>query len=136
MVICLEQDADLHTAKLMPLPLTVSCFSKIQIGFTFLVLAHPGSPGKKGLLNKCARVCSCIYQSAVLSKKMWPIVMDVPWSVHLLVTTVSPTKATELIEVQFVVWTLVRPRNHVLLGAGSPGKKDNLWGHLLAHCKL
>ena len=42
-VICLEQGADLHTAKLMPLPLTVSCFSKIQIGFTFLVPAHPGS---------------------------------------------------------------------------------------------
>jgi len=32
-------------AQLMPLPLTVSCFSKIQIGFTFLVPAHPGSPG-------------------------------------------------------------------------------------------
>jgi len=38
----------LHMAQLMPLPLTVSCFSKIQIGFTFLVPAHPGSPGKKG----------------------------------------------------------------------------------------
>ena len=48
MVICLEQDADLHMAQLMPLPLTVSCFSKIQIGFTFLVQAHPGSPAKKG----------------------------------------------------------------------------------------
>jgi len=44
-VICLERDADLHTAQLMPLPLTVSCFSKIQIGFTFLVPARPGSPG-------------------------------------------------------------------------------------------
>jgi len=42
-VICLEQDADLHTAKLMPLPLTVSYFSKIQTGFTFLIPAHPGS---------------------------------------------------------------------------------------------
>ena len=41
MVICLERDADLHMAQLMPLPLTVSCFSKIQIGFTFLVPAHP-----------------------------------------------------------------------------------------------
>ena len=40
MVICLQQDADLHVAQLMPLPLTVSCFTKIQIGFTFLVLAH------------------------------------------------------------------------------------------------
>ena len=45
MVICLERGADLHIAQLMPLPLTVSCFSKIQIGFTFSVLAHPGSPG-------------------------------------------------------------------------------------------
>jgi len=43
-VICLERDADLHTAQLMPLPLTVSCFSKIQIGFTFLIAAYPGSP--------------------------------------------------------------------------------------------
>ena len=48
-VICLERGADLHMAQLMPLPLTVSCFSKIQIGFTFLVPAHPGSPGKEPL---------------------------------------------------------------------------------------
>jgi len=41
-VVCLEQGADLHMAQLMPLPLTVSCFSKIQIGFTFLVLAYLG----------------------------------------------------------------------------------------------
>ena len=40
MVVCLEQGADLHMAQLMPLPLTVSCFSKIQIGFTVLVPAH------------------------------------------------------------------------------------------------
>ena len=52
MVICLERGADLHTAQLMPLPLTVSCFRKIQIGFTFLVPAHLGSPGK-GPLNGC-----------------------------------------------------------------------------------
>jgi len=42
--LCLEQGADLHMAQLMPLPLIVSCFSKIQIGFTFLLLAHLGSP--------------------------------------------------------------------------------------------
>ena len=41
MVICLERGADLHMAQLMPLPLTVSCSSKIQIGFTFLVPAYP-----------------------------------------------------------------------------------------------
>ena len=51
-VVCLEQGADLHVAQLMLLPLTVSCFSKIQIGFTFLVPADPGSP-KKGPLNVC-----------------------------------------------------------------------------------
>jgi len=34
--------ADLHMAQLMPLPFTVSCFSKIQIGFTFLIPAHKG----------------------------------------------------------------------------------------------
>jgi len=48
-VICLEQGADLHMAKLMPLPLTVCCSSKIQIGFTFLVPAYPGSPGKEAV---------------------------------------------------------------------------------------
>jgi len=41
-VVCLERGADLHMAQLMPMPLTVACFSKIQIGFTFLVPAHPG----------------------------------------------------------------------------------------------
>jgi len=51
-VICLEQGADLHIAQLMPLSLTVSCFSKIQIGFTFLLPAHLGSP-EKGPLNGC-----------------------------------------------------------------------------------
>ena len=56
MVFCLEQGADLHTGQLMPLPLTVSCFSKIQIGFTLLVPAHPGSPGK-GPLNARGRAC-------------------------------------------------------------------------------
>jgi len=45
----LEQGADLHMAQLMPLPLTVSCFSKIQTGFTFLVPAHPGSPGQRAV---------------------------------------------------------------------------------------
>jgi len=55
-VICLERSADLHIAQLMPLPLTVSSFSKIQIGFTFLVLAHLGSPGQRAV----KRVCVCV----------------------------------------------------------------------------
>ena len=48
-VICLERGADLHMAQLMPLPLTVSCFSKIHIGFIFLITAHPGRPGKRAV---------------------------------------------------------------------------------------
>ena len=55
-VVCLERGADLHTAQLMPLPLTVSCFSKIRIGFTFLVPAHLGSPGQRAV----KRVCVCV----------------------------------------------------------------------------
>ena len=53
MVICLERGADLHMAQLMPLPITVSCFSKIQTGFTFLVPAHLGSPGKRAIKRAC-----------------------------------------------------------------------------------
>jgi len=48
-VICLERGADLHMAQLMPLPLTVSCFSKIQIGLTFLVTAYPRCPRKEAV---------------------------------------------------------------------------------------
>jgi len=43
----------------MPLPLTVSCFSEIQIGFTFLVPAHLGSPGKRAVKRVCVCVCYC-----------------------------------------------------------------------------
>jgi len=57
-VICLERGADLHMAQLMPLPLTVSCFSKIQIGCTFMVPAHLGSPGQRPV--KCVCVCVCV----------------------------------------------------------------------------
>jgi len=45
----MERGADLHMAQLMPLPLTVSCFSEIQIGFTLLVPADPGSPGQRAV---------------------------------------------------------------------------------------
>jgi len=56
-VICLEQGANLHTAQLMPLPLTVSCFSKVQIGFTFLVPAYLGSPEKRAIKLVCVLLC-------------------------------------------------------------------------------
>jgi len=55
MAICLERGADLHIAQLMPLPLAISCFSKIQIGFTFLVVPN------KGPLHGCVCVCVCVF---------------------------------------------------------------------------
>jgi len=59
MVICLERDADLHMAQLMPLPLTVSCCSKSR-----LVLPFWYRPTRvvldKGPLNVCVCVCVCV----------------------------------------------------------------------------
>jgi len=62
-VICPERGANLHTAHLMPLPLTASCFSKIQIGFTFLVPTHPGSPGQRASRQVC------VFNTTIL----WPL---------------------------------------------------------------
>jgi len=64
MVVCLALGADMHMAQLMPMPLTVSCSSKIQIGFTVLVLAHPGSPGKRAIKRVC--VCACTSSQPVI----------------------------------------------------------------------
>ena len=63
-VICLERGADLHMAQLMPLALAVSCFNKIQTGFTFLVPADPGSPGQRAV----KRVCVCVVDASF----RWP----------------------------------------------------------------
>jgi len=60
MVICLERGANFHMAQLMPLPLTVSRFNKIQIGFTFLLLAHLGSPGQWAVKRLCVCACVCL----------------------------------------------------------------------------
>jgi len=78
MVIYLERGADLHMAQLMPLPLTVSCFIKIQIGFTFLVPAHRGSPGKRAVKRVCVCVCYLLIKrlfhtscSRAVSQHVW-----------------------------------------------------------------
>jgi len=70
MVVYLELGADLHMVQLKPLPLTVSCFSKIQIGFTFLVPAHPGSPGQRAV----KRVCVCVFLAFLNVRKFFSIV--------------------------------------------------------------
>jgi len=70
MVICLQSVADLHMAQLMPLLLAVSCFSKIQICFTFLVSAHPGSPGQGAVKRVC--VCYKIFHEHQLNSRRFP----------------------------------------------------------------
>ena len=60
------QSADLHMAQLMPLPLTISCFIKIQIGFTFLV------PEKRPL-NGCVCVCGSIDVGPILHTSHVPL---------------------------------------------------------------
>ena len=85
MVISLERGADLHMAQLMPLPLTVSCFSEIQNGFTFLIPAQLGSPGQRAVKRVCVcvclpadrgaeycdeRVCVCVCLSAIISSQL------------------------------------------------------------------
>ena len=55
MVICLQLGADLHMAQLMPLPLTVSCFSKIQTVLPFWYWLTRVVPDK-GPLNGCMDV--------------------------------------------------------------------------------
>ena len=72
MVICLERGTDLHMAQLMPLPLTVSCFRKIQIGFTFLVPAHPGSPGQRAVKRVCGVLAAISIQT--LAVCLFPVV--------------------------------------------------------------
>ena len=73
MVICLERSADLYMVQLMPLPLTVSCFSEIQTDFTFLVLAHPGSLGQRAV----KRVCVCVIDRLIDRSIDWLVITGV-----------------------------------------------------------
>ena len=65
MVVCLKWGADLHMAQLMSQPLTVSRFSKIKIGFTFLVQAYPDSPRKRAV----KRACVCVSRLQLQEKR-------------------------------------------------------------------
>ena len=76
MVICLEQGAVLHMTQLMLLPLTVSCFSKIQVGFTFWYwLTHvvPDNGPLNGCVCVCVFVCSCHYLVCLLVRCCVPV---------------------------------------------------------------
>jgi len=69
-----EWSAHFHMAKLMPLPLTVACFSKIQIGFAFLVPANLGSPGQRAVWEDPGlnlTVDGCVYLNGHCDMLPW-----------------------------------------------------------------
>jgi len=99
-VVYLERGEGLHMAQLMPLPLTVSCFSKIQIGSTFLVPAHPGSPGKRAVKRVCVCVSVCLLVLCTL------------------VMVVCPAKTDEQIEIPFKGHTHKEPCVKMVVYAG------------------
>ena len=76
-------------AQLMPLPLTVSCFSKIQIGFTFLVPAHPGRPGKRATKRVC--VCVLLHLQNTATSKYYKHTRNVITSAGWQLTPCNPT---------------------------------------------
>ena len=82
MVMCLDQGADLHMAKPMPLPLTVSYSSKSRLVFpSWFYLSDAGSPGYSQTKSKravkwlcvcvraCLRACMYIYMHALAQCK-------------------------------------------------------------------
>jgi len=99
-VICLERGADLPIAQLLPMPLTVSCSSKIQIGFTFLVTAHPGRPRQRAIKRVCVFTkiilrssgnrdigfaCTHAYKTHIIQISHWSLntkVQIVGWCFH------------------------------------------------------
>jgi len=121
-VICLERGADVHTAELMPLPLTVSCFSKIHtgFGFTFLVPAHPSSPGQRADKRVCARVVFALSKA-----------MDAPdddeYRRMLTIILASIFAGTILLALVAIVVVAVWRRR-----AGRPGKATIVANHGLA----
>jgi len=103
-VICLEQGAGLHMAQLMPLSLTVSCSSKIQIGFTFLVSAHLGSPRQRAVKRVCVcvHVRVCIHDIDVVCCYMSLAFCSLYVCVHVLGTLMNPATVSGPINMLFV----------------------------------
>ena len=63
-------------SQLMPLPFAVSCFTKVQIGFTFLVPAYPGSPGKRAIKWVCVCVCGCIIRASKTKRSAEEVISE------------------------------------------------------------
>jgi len=139
MVICLERDADLQKAQVMPLPLTVSCFSKIQIGFTFLVLAHLSSPGQRAVKRMCVCVC-CVFSMCpekgpeiqqIFSRKCFYCFQACFLRISHIVWSASGRRSVLYKKTSWtdggVIWqeTLVGPQNLVFDRAQSTDKKEH-----------
>ena len=91
-VICLERGADLHMAQLIPLPLTVCCFSKIPIGFYLSGRRLTRVVPEKGPLNGCVCVCVCVCVFIVI----YYYVFIVPWRTSCVVSFVLSLRLNAL----------------------------------------
>ena len=108
MVVCLERGADLHMAQLMPLPLTVSCFSKIQIGFYLSGTGSPRVVPDKGPLNVRVCVCACVCWVSSECDDPSAVSVHTTHSQRLLLVVVYVTfRATYSTLVTFTVFTLL-----------------------------
>jgi len=115
MVICLGQGADLHMAQLMSLPLTVSCFSKIQTGFPFLVPAYLGSPRKRAvkrvyiqsLINRWFLELLCLFPGRVPSIIGSRILFAVLFSSIVSKHSQEPLKPLQMFFVSSVYYSAV-----------------------------
>jgi len=83
--------SEVHMAQLMPLPLTVSCFSKIQIGFTFLVPADLGSTGQRAVKRVCVHVFLLLAAKSVCAVKCWILLALIISAPRILDSTVAST---------------------------------------------
>ena len=84
MVICLERGADLHMAQLMPLPLTVSCFSKIPDWFYHSGTGYPSSPGQRVVKRVCVLNWRSVpFSSSAVNPALCPIHTDPNKNCHV-----------------------------------------------------
>ena len=132
MVICLERGADLHMAQLMPLPLTVCCFSKIQIGFTFLVPAHAGSPRQRAVKWVCVWSRWITYNSSLLCAKLGrsPQHLQLPFSSSVPVSATRHWPACG----DAAAWWRSGGSARAVLPASSSAPWGSRRSHL--HCRL
>jgi len=129
-------------AQLMPLPLTVSCFSKIQIGFTFLVPAHPGSPGLRAVKRVCVCVCVCMNKQRCIEKALLLSVVDDERSRQSITSTcirqlvLRLTLLVEFSKVRSVVYASWTSRAFILFRdrISSNSKRCNIYGFLRCPC--